>query len=63
MWEKMKKASKKTKTSPDAGGKVTSTYSNDGYRLTCSEENDVVVSDDVSGFEVHGLKGHRCHNK
>jgi hypothetical protein len=34
-------------------------YSADGSRLARSEENDVVVCDAVSGFEVHRLKGHR----
>jgi hypothetical protein len=34
-------------------------YSADGSRLARSEENDVVICDAVSGFEVHRLKGHR----
>ena len=43
-----------------AGAAVKSlAYSNDGSRMARAEGNDVVVSDAVSGLEVHRFKGHR----
>jgi hypothetical protein len=43
-----------------AGAEVNSlAYSTDGSRMARAEGNDVVVSDAVSGFEVHRFKGHR----
>ena len=43
-----------------AGAAVNSlAYSTDGSRMARAEGNDVVVSDAVSGLEVHRFKGHR----
>ena len=43
-----------------AGAAVKSlAYSTDGSRMARAEGNDVVVSDAVSGLEVHRFKGHR----